>query len=47
MENLQYLRCPSGVVDDCVLPDQKDRLLATAGGGIATIRSKGVMGKRD
>jgi hypothetical protein len=47
MENLQYLSSRSFVVDDCVLTDRKDRLLPAAAGGIATIRSKGVMGKRD
>jgi hypothetical protein len=47
MENLQYLKSSSGVFDDCVLPDQKHRPLAAAAVGIATIRSKAVMGMRD
>jgi hypothetical protein len=47
MENLQCLSSRSFVVDDCVLKDQKVRLLPAAAGGIATIRSKAVMGKRD
>jgi hypothetical protein len=47
MENLQCLSSRSFVVDDCVLEDQKVRLLTAAAGDIATIGSKGVMGKRD
>jgi hypothetical protein len=47
MENLQCLSSRSFVVDDCVLKDQKVRLLPAAAGGIATIRSKAVMEKRD